>query len=80
MYRTSRDAEWLASAAEARAALAWLRARGYLCDAGAERGCTDCGRRLTLDSEIAVSVCRECQDAFLRVLAWDNTTEPRTEG
>jgi len=30
-------------------------------DARLESGCSDCGRRLTLDAEISVCVCRDCQ-------------------
>ena len=34
-----------------------------------EAGCSDCGKRLTLDREVEVSVCVSCQDAFLRSVA-----------
>jgi len=45
-------------------ALAWLAQQGFILRA--ESGCSDCGRRLILDSEVSVSVCRPCQDVFLR--------------
>ena len=38
-----------------------------------ERGCTDCGKRLTLDAEISVSVCASCQSVANRE-AWWNTS------
>lgn len=48
-----------------------------LLDARVESGCSDCGRRLTLDREITASVCVRCQDVFLReVSASSDATRP----
>ena len=50
---------------------------GEILSARLESGCSDCGRRLTLDREISVSVCQECQSTFLRIAALDNPSEAR---
>lgn len=56
-------------------ALRWLIAHGFVPESAAtmlprlESGCTDCGRRLVLDSEVSVCVCGTCQDVFLRSVA-----------
>jgi len=41
-------------------------------DARLESGCSDCGRRLTLDAEVSVCVCRDCQ-SVANYRAWWET-------
>ena len=43
-------------------------------DTHLESGCSDCGRRLTLDAEISVCVCRDCQNVANYRAWWETQT------